>query len=211
MVDGEKLRKIAEVACDAAVSNGAEFADVSAYYGKNLSVDIESSAIKSSDARLSGGISVRAIYRGGTGWSSCDALTPEAAAEAGASAAKLSRLAEPDPDFVSLPQPVASYPEVPGLADRAIAELDIGQMIKYSLANIDEALAVSPGTIVGGGFSSHYHSGALVNSLGVSLARDGSYVGGHIMAVIRSGDDVGSFYDFDGARTLPDFDGAQRL
>lgn len=206
MIDKETLRKIAQSACDAAMSNGAEFADVSAGYGKNLGVDLESSAIKSCDSRQGGGISVRAIYKGGTGWSSADKLTIDSAAEAGKNAAKLARLAEPDPDFISLPAPAGNYTTVEGLSDPRIAEMDIKQLIECSLSNVDGALRVCSDAIIQGGFSANFHSNALVNSLGVSLVSEGSSVGGHIMAIVRRGEDVGSFYDFDVARVLDDFD-----
>lgn len=208
MMDKDKLAELAEAACDAAMAGGAEFADVSASYGRNLGVELESSAIKSCDARTGGGISVRAIYKGGTGWSSSDNLTIDGAAAAGRSAAALSKLAEPDPDFISLPAPAESYPEVPGLADPRIQQLDIKQMIRYALDNVDEALGVCADAIVQGGFSCHYGASALANSLGINLRHESSHVGGHIMAIIRRGDDVGSFCDFDSARVLDDFEPA---
>jgi len=205
-MDIDALTRLARIACDAAISAGAHAADVSASRGKSLSVELKSNAVNSSDAKIGGGISVRAIYDGGTGWSSTDKLTPEAAAEAGKNAAMLAKVAEPDPDFVSLTQPAESYPDIPGLVDPAIAELDIKQIIKYSLANVDSALAVSPGAVVEGGFSTSFSSGVLVNSLGVSVGRDSSYIGGHAMVVVKRGDEVGSFYDFDSARVMDDFD-----
>lgn len=206
MIDTDTLLKIAQAACDAAVSSGAESADVSARYGKSQSVEVRSNAIKSCDAKLGGGVSVRAIYRGGTGWSTADKLTIEAAVEAGKNAARLARLAEPDPDFISLPEPAKGYPDVPGLADSAIEGMDIREIIRAALGNIDGALAVCSDAIVEGGFSSGYDISALVNSLGVSIVKDGSYIGGHTMVVVRRGDDVGSFYDFDSARVMQDFE-----
>lgn len=208
MIDKYMLTKIGQAACEATIGGGAEFADVSASFGKNLGVDLELSAIKSCDSRQGGGISVRAIYKGGTGWSSTNKLTMESAAEAGKNAARLARLAEPDPDFISLPAPVESYFSVEGLSDPRIAEMEIKQLIECSLSNVDGALAVCSDAIVQGGFSAWYGSHALVNSLGVSRAADGSSISGHIMAIIKRGEDVGSFYDFDYARVLDDFDPA---
>lgn len=206
MVDNETLKKIAKVACDAAVSNGAEFADVSVGSGRNLSVDLELNAIKSCDSKQGGGISIRAIYKGGTGWSSSDRISEADAAEAGKNAARLARLAEPDPDFKTLPAPAESYTEVPGLMDSGIVALDISAIIETALDNIDGALKVCSDAIVQGGFSANYWSGAFENSLGISLSSEGSSVGGHIMVIVKRGDDVGSFYDFDAARMLDDFD-----
>ncbi len=192
-MDKDSLLKIAQAACDAAVSGGAEFADVSAGFGRSQSVDLERNAIKSCDSRQGGHVSVRAICKGGTGWSSTDKATVEAAVEAGSNAARLAKLAEPDPDFISLPGPAGSYPEIAGLCDPRIADIDIKQLIKSALANVDGAVAVCSDATVQGGVSSWYGSHALVNSRGVSVASDGSYIGGYIMAIVRRGDDVGSF------------------
>lgn len=204
-MDVDLLKKLATIACEAAISGGAEFADVGAWTMRNLAVDIRANAIESCDASRVGSISVRAIYRGGTGWSSTDKMDEESAVEAGKKAASLAKLAEPDPDFISLVAPAESYPEVPGLADPAIETMDIRSIIKYAIENIDSALAVSSEAIVEGGFSAHYDASALVNSLGVSLGKESSHIGGYTMVVIRRDDDVGSFYDFDSARVLEDF------
>lgn len=205
MLNTDILLKLAETACDAAISIGADFADVSASNGRSLSVELESSAIKSCDASLAGRISVRAIYKGATGWSSTDKLDAESAAEAGRNAARLAKLAEPDPDFKTIPAPAVEYPKVEGLYDPAIAGLDVKNIIKFSLENIDDARKVAPESYVSGGFSSDYSAGALVNSLGIKLADETAYIGGHIMVVVRHGEDVGSYYDFDSARMMSDF------
>lgn len=201
----DKLKRLAAVACDAAVSHGAEFADVTAGVGRNLGVEVRANAIKSCDAKTGGGISVRAIYKGGTGWSSTDKLTEQAAAETGANAARLAKLAEPDPDFLTLPTPAESYQEVPGLADPSLSSIDIKSVIGYAIDSIDSAVAVSSDAIVEGGCSAHCGASALVNSMGVSLSHQSSHIGCYTMVVIRRGDDVGSFYDFDSARMLCDF------
>ena len=206
MIDKEALKKLAEAACDAAMSNGAEFADVSISSGRNLKANIEQNAIKSCDASQGGTLSIRAIYKGGAGWFSSDKLTLESVVEAGANAAKLAKIAEPDPYFLSLPKAAASYPSVEGLVDPALSEIDIKDIIKYSLDNVDSALAVCADAVVEGGFSVGYQASAFVNSLGISLTEEDSYIGGHISAVIRRGDDAGSFYDFDSARVLSDFE-----
>lgn len=206
MIDKNRLARLAQTACDAAVSNGAEFADVNAVSGSSLGVHLESNAITSCDAKQGSGIYVRAIYKGGTGWSNTDRLTDQDAEKAGKHAASLARLAEPDPDFISLPKPAGSYVQVDGLCDARIGQMDIKQLIDYCLSNVDGALAVCSEAIVQGGFSSHYLASSFVNSLGISLADEGSSIGGNIMVVVRRGDEVGSFYDFDAARTLADFD-----
>jgi len=201
----EYLITAAQAACDAAVAAGAEFADASAHRGTSLSVSLEDCAIKSSDASDGRGVSVRAFYRGGVGWYSCGGIGIEAAEDAGEAAAGLAREADPDPDFVSLPEP-AEYEHVEGLFDDAVAGLSIGQLIEHSLANIDAALSVEPDAIVAGGSGAGATEQALANSLGVVTAGRSSSVSCYTRVAIRRGDEVGMFYDFDYGRRLADFD-----
>ena len=206
MIDKEALRKMAEAACDAAISNGAEFADVSIDSGRNLKANVEQNSIKSCDATEGGSISIRAIYRGGAGWFSSGKLTIEAAVEAGINAAKLAKIADPDPHFISLPKPAVSYPKIEGMFDPSLARIDIKDIIKYSLDNVDSALAVCSDAVIEGGFSVGYQVSAFANSLGISLTEEDSYIGGHVSVIIRRGDEAGNFYDFDSARVFSDFE-----
>ena len=206
MIDTDRLLEIAQAACDAAMAAGAEFVDVSAGSARSLSVDLESSAIECCEENADAGVSVRAIYRGGTGWASADTVDVDQAAQTGTTAAELSLLSQPDPDFVSLPGPASQYPEVPDLWDDRVAGLEIGSLIKYAISNIDSALAVDSRMVVSGGFHVSASKRAIVNSLGVRLGSAATRIGGSIMAVVRSGDDVGSFYEYDSARTAEDFE-----
>ena len=201
----DDLIAAAQRACDAAIQAGAEFADVGASRGTSLSVSLEKGAIKSSDVRHGCGLSVRAFYKGGRGWYSCDAIDMDAAAQAGEAAAALARQADPDPDFVSLPEP-AEYEEVEGLFDEAVAGLSIGQLIEHSLSNVDGAVSVVPDAIVAGGAGAGSHESAMVNSLGVVAAGRSSAVSCYSRVAVRRGDEVGMFYDFDYGRRLEDFD-----
>jgi PmbA protein len=201
----DDLMAAAQQACDAAIGAGAEFADVSARRGTTLTVSLEDGSIKSSDAHDSCGVSVRAFYRGGVGRYSSDALDMDSACEAGAAAGALAREADPDPDFVSLPEP-GVYEEVEGLFDEAVAGLSIGQLIEYSLANIDGALSIDRDAVVAGGSGAGSTESALVNSLGVAVASRSTGVSCYTRVSLRRGDEVGMFYDFDNGRRLEDFD-----
>lgn len=206
MINLDYLKAMAQAAVEAAVSDGAEYADVTASWGRGLGVNLEAGSIESCDDKTGGGVSVRAVCKGGTGWASADKLTLDSAVRAGQDAAALAKIADPDPDFIALPSPADIYPEVAGLYDPAVAELDIKTIIGYALSNLDEALAVAPSSVSEGGFSSSFSMTALANSAGILLAKSDSYVGGHIMTVVRDGEDVGSFYDYDAGRSLSDFD-----
>lgn len=200
----DDLLSLAQKACEAAVAAGAEFADVSASRGRSLSVELEKGAIKSCDARWSSGVSVRAFVRGGQGSASSTGLDEGEALTAARNAADMAKVAEPDPDFVSLPGP-AECPAVDGLFDPRIAALEAGDLIGWAVDNVDAARQVDPDATVNGGGSAGWGESALVNSLGVQATSRGSHVGLSIFAIVKRGDDVGSYYEFDSGRVLDDF------
>jgi PmbA protein len=197
------LLKLAEIACEAAIRAGAEFADAAAEHGESRSVSVEKNAIKSSDARRRGGISVRAFFSGGTGWSSASGLTEETARQAGAQAAELARAAEADPDFVDLVEP-AGYPTVGGLYDPRLAEVAGPQIAAWITENIDAARGVADDALVSGGASVGWGRWALANSRGVRVSQESTRGSVSVEVVVRRGDDVGSFYDWDAGRSLSD-------
>ena len=201
--DTERVLKIAEIACEAAIRAGAEYADAAAQHGQSRSVSVEKNAIKSSDARQWGAVSVRAFFSGATGWSSASGLSEEAARSAGAQAAELARAAEPDPDFVDLVSP-EELPVVEGLYDPRLAEVTSDQIAAWVMGNIDSALAVAGDAVVQGGAGVRWSQWALVNNLGVRVSQRSGSASVSADVVIRRGDDVGSFYEWDSARSLTD-------
>ncbi|MFQ3550355.1 MAG: TldD/PmbA family protein, partial [Armatimonadota bacterium] len=205
MFNLDNLLKIAEVACESAIKAGAEFADVSLSQSKSISTDVEANKIKSCESQISGGISVRAIYKGGTGYSNSDDMSIEGAKKAGENSALLAKLAQPDPDFVSLVSPAESYPVINGLNDEKLLSLDIKDIIKFAEDNIKEAESAYAGTVVECSYSAYYTWSAFVNSLGVKLSSEKSKITGFCNAIVKDGDDVGAFYDYDISRNLDGF------
>jgi len=203
-VDVEELLKVAEIACDAAMRAGAEFADGAVEVGETRAVAVEKNAIKSSDARRWGGVSVRAFFAGGTGWSSASGNSEAAARRAGQQAAELARAAEPDPDFADLVGP-AQYPQVDGLYDPGLAQVTGPEIANWVTQNIDSALAVAPEAMVNGSANASWRLWALANNLGVRAWQQGSSGWAAVEVVIRRNDDVGSFHEWDAARSLGDF------
>jgi PmbA protein len=203
----DDLLVLARKACEAAVQAGAEFADVSVSRGRHASVELEKGAIKSCDAGWSSGLGVRAFVRGGRGYANADGLEEGEALRAARTAVELAKIAEPDPDFVSLPAR-AEYPVVEGRYDPRIVALGIQDVIRWARENIDSAREVDPDICVAGGGGFGWHESALVNNLGVEAADRGTSVSFSVFAIARRGEDVGSFGDYDAGRMLEDFDPA---
>jgi len=203
--DMEDLLRAAEMACQAAIRAGADFADAAAERGQTLSISVERNAIKSSDARRWGAVSVRAFKAGGTGWSSFSGISEEAAARAGRQAGELAQAAEPDPDFVDLVSP-GTYPEVAGLFDPALAGISGADMVAWATGNIDSARAVAPEALVSGGARTTWREWALVNSAGVRAHQRSTSASVSAGVVVRRGDDVGAYHEWDAARSRFDLE-----
>lgn len=200
----DDLSKIADDACETAIREGAEQAEVHVGRGRGFSTTLEKGAIKSTQASEYGWLSIRAFYRGGVGRSHANTLDRGRVRGAATTAAALSRQADPDPDFVSLPGP-APLPEVEGLYDDRIAGLSVADAIGVALAVTDDALRTVPEALVSGGSGVSVAEQALANSLGVRVASQRSYYGIGIEAIIRRGDSVGQWFEHTSGHVAEDF------
>ena len=199
-----ELLDMAVRACEAAVAAGADQAQASVSRSQGFSTSLELGAIKGSQAATSGGASIRAIYKGGTGTSSANVLNLDRILEASRTAAKLAQQADPDPDFVSLPAPQA-LPEIDGLYDDAIAGMSAGDAIRCLLVAADEALDSAPDALVSGGVGSSVSDGALANSLGVATEKRSTSMQCVIRVVLRGDDGVGMWFDYTYGHVMDDF------
>ena len=201
----DDLLELSDIACREAMRAGVDSADASASRARELSVEVEKNAIKSSGARTWGSVSVRAFSSGGTGWWSASTMSEQGAREAGRRAAELAKAAEADPDFVDLVSP-APYPEVAGLYDEEIAGLSASKLAGWITSNIDSAREVAEDVIVAGGAYASSREWALANNVGVRVAQRETSSSVSVHVVIRRDDDVGSFYEWDAARLLSDLE-----
>jgi PmbA protein len=200
----EDLLKLAHAACEAALRAGADFADASVERGRSMSVAAEQNAIKSSDTRAWASISVRAFAEGATGWASASGTTLTAARRAGRRAAELARAAEADPEFIDLVRP-ARYPSVEGLFDPRLTTVNAGEVAGWITGNIDTARQVADDALVSGTARASWWEWALVNSLGVAVAQPGTRASVSLQVMIRRGEDIGTYYEWDAARSLAQF------
>lgn len=199
-----ELLELAKQACQVAIQNGAEFADVALTRWRGVSINVEKNGIHDSSDRTDTGVSVRSIISGATGFSSSSGLREEDVLATARRSAQAAKLAQPDPDFVTLPEP-ADYQVVPGLYDEQIAQMTPGDLIQLMGNEIDAAREISPEVKVQGGTQMAVSEGALVNSLGVEVEDRKTDIRLYVFCIVRKGDDVGSFYDYDMARMAEEF------
>jgi len=201
----ENLVEIAEYGCEVAKKEGAEFVDVGVHSGMGMSVDVERGAVKHGDTAVSSGVSVRAFIKGGMGFTGASSLKKEDVRGAALKAAALAKVAQPDPDFVSLPEPSGSYPVVEKLWDDNIRGVSAGKLVGYLRRSIEEVKSVRGDAIINGGAGLGHSESAIANSLGIRASIKGSSIRMSTSVTFKEGDDVGTYFDFDNSRLLPDF------
>jgi len=203
----DDLLSIAQQAVDQTLKSGAQQADVVAIRTRRVSAEVERTAIKSCDVVRDHGVGIRAFYEGGMGLSYTTTLDPDDIARCAEAAANLAKAAHPDPDFVTLPSPGPEQ-EVPELFDPQVDGLDVGEIIEWCSVGIDAARAVTEDVIVAGGAGFASGEKALASSEGVGVTWQATNVGMSLYCIVRRGEDVGAFFEFDSARRLCDFDPA---
>ncbi|MGD0093002.1 MAG: TldD/PmbA family protein [Planctomycetota bacterium] len=199
-----ELLELAKQACREALKHGAELVDVQISAERSIAITVEKNGIHDAKENDSASVSVRSIVKGATGSSNSSGFDLKGVLETARRSAAAAKLAQPDPDFVTLPGPAACQ-EVPGLYDQGVAELSAADLIRLCAAEIDGAREVCPDVMVQGGAQLSVSERALVNSLGIEAARQSTNVEIGIFCIVRRGDKVGSFYDFDCARIKNDF------
>ena len=186
-----------------AVRLGAEWCDVSAGTGRDISVTIEKTGIKTADAGQGEDLAIRVFVRGGMGYAAVSGRDPADIAEAVERAVALAKEATPDPDFKRLPAPDPA-PQVEGLFDDRVAGMGVADVVRSAAANLEAAKALEPDVNLSGNVGLSVGEGALATSTGIALAVRGTDVGASIDALVKRGSDVGFFYDFDFGRFLAD-------
>jgi len=201
----DSLVDIAQAAVQAATAAGADWADAICASGRSVEVEVGKSSIKQCEAERNSGIGVRAYVNGAVGLARSQSLESDQVAACARQAVTLARAAHRDPDFVALPQPSAVQ-RVPELFDEDVAGLDSARVVRWCQEGIDEAHGVNSNVALSGGASLAEGEYGLASSTGAALSNRGTSIQIFFMAVVRDGDDVGSYFEYDIARRLEDFE-----
>jgi PmbA protein len=119
-------------------------------------------------------------------------------------AVAMAKAAQSDPDFHGLPTPSDDV-EIEGLYDERIARTTAAEAIAMAVGNVAEARAVEPNVIIVGGVDLGAVEGVFASSAGIRLHERDTSIEASFFSIVKRGDDVGSFYEFDMARMIDDF------
>lgn len=196
--------ELAEAAVAAAQAAGAEWSDAVCAHYRDLAVGVEKSSLRECETARELGLGVRAYFRGGRGTATCLDATLAAARRCGREAAAMARATHGDPDFVALPDP-QPLPVLEGAFDEQIAGLSAARAVDWCRQAVEEARAVAPEAVLSGSAHLTWGRRALASSTGMRVLTEWSRLGISFFAVVRRGDQVGAFYEYDTARRLADF------
>lgn len=198
------LLPVVQFAVELAKKKGAEFADAAISLGREFSIDVEKSSIRSAEVSIGLSFSIRVYIKGGLGYVSADNIEGKDAIEdLVEKAVDLARLATPDPDFVSLPLP--EDPEHrPLIFDEGVLSIGPDRLIGWLVDNIKDAQSVFPSVLISGGAGVSLSAAALSNSTGINIAQSSTNIHIGFFCVVCDGVSVGSFADHSAARFLKD-------
>lgn len=196
---------VAQKAVDAAMSAGADFADAWCSEYREVGVGVENTSLRECEVQRSYSISVRAYSRGGMGLSYAETHNMADVIDCGRLAADLARIADPDLDFVALPEPAAIPAPVDGLFDDKVAGLSVRDVVAWCTSAIEEAREIAPEVRLEGGADLTVGASAIASSTGIGLSREGTSAEISFQSIVFEGNDIGVYFEYDTARRLADF------
>lgn len=195
---------IVQMAVERAKKHGAQFADAVVSLGRDISVTVDKSSIKSSESVWERSFSIRVFINGGMGYTSTTSLEMHEIETLVDRAIELAKIATPDPNFVATPSPQVA-PHIPAVFDPQVLTLGPTDAIRWASENIREAQGVFPEVIVSGDVGIRVSSRVMASSTGIALDRKSTSVYSGFFCIVKGDGTVGSFADHANARFLSDF------
>ncbi|MHA2393645.1 MAG: TldD/PmbA family protein [Promethearchaeota archaeon] len=176
---------------------------------KYISIEIEENSVKNSETGEDIGIGIRVINKtGALGFAFSNKLEEKTVDNLCKIALKMMNVSTPDPDFYDLPYQSQDYPQVNGLFDPDLKNLQLEDSIGYINTLIElceqEKLAISQS----GSFISNYSKTYIFNSNGLEVSgKDTSCsLSSHIIVKDKSSDETSFGYEWQSERNLKKLD-----
>lgn len=179
---------------------GATEAEAVARRVRQIGVEVERSAIKSSSGGDALQLSVRAYVGKAMGLAFTTAWEGGEVERLVGRAISLAKSSQPDPNFVSIPSP-GPYPSVEGLYDAELVNLEPPKLIEMVLEGVSTAKSGPRVDVFGGGGLS-VEEEAIANSHGIRVVEKATGIFGELDCKISEGDDLGTGGDYFAVRNL---------
>ncbi|MCL7410514.1 MAG: TldD/PmbA family protein [Methanosarcinaceae archaeon] len=186
------MYEMAQKALSLAMKNGADEAEVYYTNSRSTSANIRKDLVEGAKEQFSEGIGIRAIIGGAVGFASTN--MPNRLEDAVKIAVDSARVRESDPDWTGLPSN-AKYPNISGIFDKKIVEMELDECIELALQMIEGARSTTDILATSGSFSRSYGKHLILNSNGVEVEEEGTSTSGFIDVITTKGE-TSTAYDF---------------
>jgi len=201
---GADILDLCERSVKVAERLGATEAEAVARQGRQISIEVERSAIKSSSGGDELQLSVRAYVGKAMGLAFTTDGEGEEVERTVGRAISLARSSQPDPNYGSLPSP-GPYPRVEGLYDAELVNLEAPKLIEIILEGVSAAKSDPRVDVFGGGGLS-VEEEAIANSRGIRVVEKATGIFGELACKISEGEDLGIGSDYFAVRHLSSAD-----
>ncbi len=181
------------------LSLGADEAEVFGVLSRSFTIELRRDHVDSISESMLRGLGLRAVLKGGVGFSSTSDLS--CIDEIASAALSAARIFGPDDAWRSLPEP-APVSEIDDVFDERIAEIDIDEILHLSEELLRGCKSVAGAEPVSGGISCIYSKEFLMNSNGIALSDVGTSLHIALEAISRDGQEVATGSEFDNSRRL---------
>jgi PmbA protein len=186
-------------------TNKQTHAEIFIEKNKYINIDIEENSVKNSEIGEDHGLSIRVIDKNGAlGFAFSNKIEKKTVEEICKTALKMMNVSTPDPDFYDIPSSYQNYPEVNGLFDKNMKELQLEDSLGYINTLIEvceqDELAISQS----GSFSTNYSKTYIFNSNGLEISgKDTSCsISSHIIVKDKVSNETSFGYEWQSERTL---------
>ncbi len=200
----QKLLNLGETAVKRAEKKGAQQAEAFLTLDKIIRIWVEKGAIKSIEEKHDAGCGIRTIDKQKIGFSFVTTHEPKEIQQITEKAVQLSKSAVPNPDFISLPSYDKSYPNVKGIFDSHLDELDIDNSISLLLraveankAELKKTKSITEAVLIVSTANT-----AIVNSLGISGSYKETSIALEVCSTVKQSGHQSSSYEEQFSRKL---------
>ncbi len=201
-----ELIDIANKVVKMAQKAGAEHTEVFLLHGNQFSVNLEESSIVKANSKSLSGIGMRVLVNKAIGLASSSQFDKNILEAMVKDAVALAKANTPNPDNVGFAQPPDKYPQVEGLFDKNLANLESSELVEIAIRGLNGSLEVEPTFNVAGTVGLTLGTKIIANSNGVNVNSDQTFLQMFINSNITKDDDIGVAYEVFQGRTLKEID-----
>ncbi|NHJ33298.1 MAG: TldD/PmbA family protein [Asgard group archaeon] len=199
------LVEIAEKVVKDSQKLGADHSEVVMIQGNQLSITLEDSSVVKANSRSNTGIGLRVFVNKAVGIGSSTQFDKSILESMTTDAVSLAKVSQPNPDNIGLAQPPDKYPKIAGLYDKELADIESSKLVEIAIRALNAGLEVDSTFNISGGINLTVGKQIIVNSNGINVSSDNTFMRIVLENKITKDDDLGVGFDYQFGRSMSDF------